>query len=62
MHLPGMQEIEALVPGTSLPNAYSKLGRAEANHTTITILPHHTSCDMTTLQQTDPTIQEVMVF
>lgn len=57
--------MEAMVQDTSLPKPLQQtfqLGRAEATKTTNTVLPHHASFDMANLQQTDPTIQEVLVF
>ncbi|KAG1952465.1 interleukin-1 receptor accessory protein-like 1-A [Pimephales promelas] len=64
-HPPGPADMEAMLPGTSLPKPLQQAlqgTQAEAIQTAVMALPHHTTSDMCALQQADPCIREVLGF
>lgn len=59
------QNLEAMVPGSSLPLHLwqaLQLDNTTANQTAIAALPHHAPSDLWALQHADPVLQEVLVF
>ena len=64
-HPSGPQDVEAMLPGTAIPKALQQalgLGKAEATQATITAMPQLTPPELRFAQQTDPVIQELLVF
>lgn len=64
-HPSGPQDVEAMLPGTAIPKALQQalgLGKAEATQATITAMPQLTPPELRLAQQTDPVIQELLVF
>lgn len=64
-HPPGAPDLVAMVPGTFLPEPLLQalqVERAEATQASVAALPHHASSDIYALQQSDPAIQELLVF
>ena len=62
-HPPGVQDLEAMLPSTSLPLPLRQaLPVAKATQTAVIALPHHTQSDMEALQQADPLLPELLVF
>lgn len=64
-HPPGPQDLEAMIPGTSLPGHLRQALQREhapASQATIVALPHHAPSDLRELQHADPVLQEVLVF
>ncbi|XP_034080600.1 uncharacterized protein LOC117551727 [Gymnodraco acuticeps] len=62
-HPPGVQDLEAMLPSTSLPLPLRQaLPVAQATQAAVIALPHHTQSDMEALQQADPVLQEFLVF
>lgn len=63
-HPPGSTDMEAMLPGTSLPALPEQVLRKDCSIVTavVTVLPPNTLSDMKALQQTDPFIQEVWKY
>lgn len=65
LHSPGVQDLEAMLPGTLLPTPLQQvLGkkRPEVTRAAITAFPQYTLPDLCALQQNDPVLQEILVF
>lgn len=63
-HPPGPQTVEAMLPGTAVPQPLQQaLGlRVEVSTASIVALPQHTSPEICALQQADPVIHSLLVF
>lgn len=64
-HPPEPSNLEAMIPGTSLPGHLQQALRREhipASQATIAALPHHAPSDLGALQHADPVLQEVLGF
>lgn len=64
-HPPGTQDMEAMLPGTSLPEPLQQVlqvQKSTATQAVVVALPHHAPFDICKLQQADPVIQEVLTF
>lgn len=64
-HPSGPQDVAAMLPGTALPKPLQQalgLGKAEATQATIAAMPQLTPSELRLSQQTDPVIQELLVF
>ncbi|XP_029941466.1 uncharacterized protein LOC115383427 [Salarias fasciatus] len=64
-HLPEPSALEAMVPGTPLPEPLQQaLGHAPTGVTqaAVVALPHHTPSDLQALQEADPVLQEILGF
>lgn len=64
-HPSGVQDMKAMLPGTSLPEPLQQalqLEESKATQAAIAALPHYTSANLCQLQQADPVLQEVLVF
>lgn len=60
-----IRQVKALVPGTVLPKPLQQALQSavgEGTQAAITVLPGHAPTDIAALQQTDPTIREVLMF
>lgn len=63
-HPPGAQDMEAMLPGTSLPEPLQQalqVQRSKATQAAIVALPRNAPSGLCTLQQADPVIREVML-
>lgn len=60
-HPPGSLDLEAVVPGTLLPDSLQH-AQVEAIQSAIATLPEYTPLDLGVLQQADPVIKEALVF
>ena len=64
-HPPGVQDLESLLPATSLPKPSQQalqFPRSAASQATMVALPQHTPSDIGILQRIDPVIREILVF
>uniref|UniRef100_A0A3P8S9K2 Gypsy retrotransposon integrase-like protein 1 n=1 Tax=Amphiprion percula TaxID=161767 RepID=A0A3P8S9K2_AMPPE len=64
-HQPGVQDLEVMLPGTSLPLPLQQalqLEGPEVTQTVVVALPQHLPANVCALQQADPVIQEILVF
>lgn len=64
-HPPAVQDLDAMISGTSLPQPVRQAlqaKRATAIQTAVVALPHHTSSDICALQQADPILSEMLTF
>lgn len=62
---PDAPDMEAMLPGTSLPEPLQQALQVQRSHATqavIVALPHHAPADLRALQQADPVIREVLTF
>lgn len=65
LHLPDTQTIEAITPGTTLPQPLQQVlqsGLTKVTQLAISALPAHTPAEIAIFQQADSTIQEALVF
>lgn len=56
------EDVDALVPGSRLPESLQRMVQSEAQQAVITVLPERTSASILALQQTDPILSEVRPF
>lgn len=64
-HPPGAQDIDIMIPGTSLPKSLQEalqVHMSEVSQAAVMALPPHTPSDICALQQADPVIREVLAF
>ncbi|XP_042338496.1 uncharacterized protein LOC121939556, partial [Plectropomus leopardus] len=64
-HPPAVPDMEAMLPGTGLPEPLQQAlqaQRTEASQAVVIALPSHTPADIRALQEADPTIRELLPF
>lgn len=62
---PGVQDLEVMIPGESLPRPLQQalqFPRTEAAQAAVVALPHHAPTDIRALQHADPVKQGILVF